>query len=237
MIGKITKKSQDFLLDMVENVTMAKKWYQTFYNIVERNLYSTMEKLSLDEYNAIKDNFYRENVWAEHVIKQLDCWIGFYFKHGRFPGSQLIVMPQVKTLSFLKTDIPVSPIDLFKKFAGSDAKALVSIQALTALNIHLDGNKYTSQQAMYEYLNNLTFQTLSQENDKVYMSFKGIGLLVNDLLECFDKKENEQIEKSSVLSRQLRERLETDFKVEWSPELKIQRGEEIEPELIEPVQS
>ena len=85
---------------------------------------------------------------------------------------------------------------------------------------------------MYEYLNNLTFQALSQENDKVYMSFKGIGLLVNDLLECFDKKENEQIEKSSVLSRQLRERLETDFKVELSPELKIQWGE-----LIEPVQS
>ena len=48
----------------------------------------------------------------------------------------------------------------------------MSIQALTALNIHLDGNKYTSQQAMYEYLNNLTFQTLSQENDKVYISFK-----------------------------------------------------------------
>ena len=34
----------------------------------------------------------------------------------------------------------------------------------------------------------------SQENDKVYMSFE--GLLVNDLLECFAKKENEQIEKS-----------------------------------------
>ena len=44
-----------------------------------------MEKLSLDEYDAIKDDFYRENVWAEHVVKQLDCWIAFYFKHVRFP--------------------------------------------------------------------------------------------------------------------------------------------------------
>ena len=146
VIGKITKKSQGFLLDMVENVTRAKKWYQTFYNIVEWNLYSTMEKLSFDEYNAIKDDFYRKNVWAEHVVKQLDCWIVFYFKHRKFPGSQkLIVIPQVKTLSFSKTDIPVSPIDLFKKFAGSDAKALVSIKALTDLNIHFGGNKYMSQ--------------------------------------------------------------------------------------------
>ena len=85
---------------------------------------------------------------------------------------------------------------------------------------------------MYEYLKKLTFQALSQENDKVYMSFSEIGILVNDLLEYFIKKVNEQIDKSSVLSRQLREKLDTNFKVELSLELKIQRGEEIEPELI-----
>ena len=42
-----------------------------------------------------------------------------------------------------------------------------------------------------------------------------------------------KMNKSSVLSRQCREILETDFKVELSPELKIQRDKEIEPELIE----
>ena len=45
-------------------------------------------------------------------------------------------MTQVKTPPFLKIDIPISPIDLFKKFVGTDAKALVSIQGLAALNIH-----------------------------------------------------------------------------------------------------
>ena len=34
----------------------------------------------------------------------------------------------------------------------------------------------------------------------------------------------------------MRERLETDFEVELSPELEIQRREEVKPELIEPVQ-
>ena len=167
---------------------MAKKPYETFYNIIGQNLYSAMEKLSLDEYNEIKDYFYRENFGAEHVVKQLEFWAAFYFRYGRFPGSQkLIAIPQVKTPPFLKTDIPISPIDLCKNFAGSDAQALVSIQALAALNIHFGGNKYVSRQAMHEYFKNLTFQILSQENDKFYMSFTEIGLQVNDLLECFVK--------------------------------------------------
>ena len=141
--------------------------------------------------NTIKEDFYRENFWAKHVVTKLDCWIAFYFHHGTFPGLQkLIALQQVKTLPFLKTDIPISPINLFKKFAGTDAKALVSIQGLAALNIHFGGNKFTSQQAMYEYLENLTFQVLSQENDKVYICFSEVGLLVNDLLECLVKKEN-----------------------------------------------
>ena len=49
---------------------------------------------------------------------------------------------------------------------------MASIQGLAALNIHLGGNKFTSQNAMYEYLNNFTFQALSQEKDKVFMSFE-----------------------------------------------------------------
>ena len=88
---------------------------------------------------------------------------------------------------------------------------------------------------MYEYVENLTFQALSQENDKVYMCFSEVGLLVNDLLECLVKKENEQIEKSSILDRKLRTKLETDFKAELSPELKIHKGEE--SKLIELVES
>ena len=51
-----------------------------------------------------------------------------------------------------------------------------------------------------EYLKNLTYQALSQENDKIFMPFSQIGLLVNDLLKQFLFKENTQIEKSSEIS-------------------------------------
>ena len=122
----------------VENVTIAKKSYQTFYNVIERNLYSMMEKVSIGERDKIKEDYLRENFLAENVVTDLDCWIAFYFKHGRFSGSQkLISIPQVKLTFFLRTDMPISPVDLYKTFAGTDAKVLVSIHALAALNIQI----------------------------------------------------------------------------------------------------
>ena len=132
--------------------------------------------------------------------------------------------------------MPISPVDLYKKIAGTDAKALVSIHALATLNRHFGGNKYTSQAALAEYLNNLNYQALSQENDKIFMLFSELGLLVNDLLEQFVLKENAQIVKSSVINEEIRKQLKTDFKLNLSPELKTQRGKEdiaTEPEPIE----
>ena len=196
-----------------------------------------MQKLSVDERDKIKEDFLREKFWAENVVWELDCWFAFYFQHGRFPCSQkLISIPQVKLPFFLKTDMPISPVDLYKKFAGTDAKALVSIHALAALNIHFGGNKYISQGVLGEYLKNLTYQALSQENDKIFMSFSEIGLLVNDLLEQVVFKGNTEIEKSSAISKEIRKQLKTDFKLNLSPEMKIQREEEEIEAKPEPTQ-
>ena len=72
------------------------------------------------------------------LLQNLDCWISFYFQHGRFPASQnLISIPKVSSPYFLKTDMPIPPVDLYKKYAATDAKALVSFHALAVLNIHL----------------------------------------------------------------------------------------------------
>ena len=38
----------------LQKLTIAKKSYRTFCNIIERNLYSTMKKLSIDERDKIK---------------------------------------------------------------------------------------------------------------------------------------------------------------------------------------
>ena len=130
--------------------------------------------------------------------------------------------------------MPISPVDLYSKFAGTDAKGSVSIHASAALNIHFGGNKYISQAAIGEYLQNLTYQALIQENDEIFMSFNNIRLLVNNFLEQFVIKENEEITKASAISKEIRNKLETDFEINLSPEIKIQIGEEEEEIETEP---
>ena len=52
-------KNLKTLLNTVENVTIAKKSYETFYNTIERNFYLTMLKLFIDERDKIKEDFLR----------------------------------------------------------------------------------------------------------------------------------------------------------------------------------
>ena len=113
------------MLTTVENVTMARKSYESFYNIVQRNFYSTMQQLSVDEQNESRDDFLRENVWWEDATSQLVSWISFYFKSGRSPCSQkLVSIPKVDLPYFLKTDMPISPVDLYKKLLEQTLKLL-----------------------------------------------------------------------------------------------------------------
>ena len=60
----------------------------------------------------------------------------FFKKNGCFPGSQrLIIIPKPKIPNFIKTEEVISPNQLFEKFKSSDARGLVSFQALAALSI------------------------------------------------------------------------------------------------------
>ena len=74
-------------------------------------LFLTVNKLSFEEYNNIKNDFIRENFGDD--IKSLDSWVTFYSKHGTFSGSdKLVILPQSKLPPFMKTDIPITPINL-----------------------------------------------------------------------------------------------------------------------------
>ena len=62
----------------------------------------------------------------------------------------------------------MSPPDLYKKFAETDAKGLVSFHALAALNIYFGGSRIASKTAFGELLKNLIYQALSEENDDIF---------------------------------------------------------------------
>ena len=46
----------------------------------------------------------------------------------------------------------------------------MSIQALAALNIHFGGDKTISKNALSDFLHNMLFQALSNENDNIYLT-------------------------------------------------------------------
>ena len=116
----------------------------------------------------------------------------------------------------------MSPIDLYKKFSSTNAKALVSIQALAALNFYIGGDKDISREAMEEFLRNLTFQALTNESNKVVIAFEKIGFLVIDLLEQFVKIEQELYKDSETLGKNLDKTInQTDFDIEVAPEVEI----------------
>ena len=60
-VGSSIKPTENFLLAKVENVTLAKKLYETFYNVIERNLFSTISKISIDEREELKEDFLIKN--------------------------------------------------------------------------------------------------------------------------------------------------------------------------------
>ena len=55
-----------------------------------------MSKISNDERDQLQEDFLSKNFWRKNVVVQLDSWLAFYYKYGRFPGSQKFVsIPQV----------------------------------------------------------------------------------------------------------------------------------------------
>ena len=143
----------------IENVTIAKKTYKSFYKQITDNLTFMLDNLPDDEFKEIINDLHTENYLPDNFDNFLDCWCEFYFHKGRFPGSQeLIMVPQAQIPPFIKLQTPLSPIDLQQNFKATDARDLVSIQALAALNIHLGGDKTISKNSLHEFLHNLSFQ-------------------------------------------------------------------------------
>ena len=119
--------------------------------------------------------------------------------------------------------------DLYKKFAGTDVKGLVSLHALAALNIYFDGSRIASQTSFGELLKNLTYQALSQENDDIFLSFEEGTNLVHSIVNAFAEMENREFEIASQVSEQISDKLDTQFEVVETPAMQTQLGRKCNP--------
>ena len=148
--------------------------------------------MPFDLFEKIEDDLIREK-YGKNDLKNLDSWVSFYFKQGRFPGnSDLTILPQSDLPKVIdQLSVEVSPIELYKKFGNGDTKSLVSSQAVIALFLYYGGEPLTAKKAMEEWKENLTFQALSKENDKVTMHFDYLAKIVFYFLRAFLTLENE----------------------------------------------
>ena len=166
------KSGEKFLLFTIENITIAKKVYKMIFDTVSKNFNLTIHDLSYDRIKDISEDFLIKNFSYADSLTNLHDWISYYYLYGKFPGSnEFINVPYHKKPYFLKTEKNLSPRNLHNKFSSTDTKGLVSFHALSALNIYFGGIKDISKLAYGEFLRNLTYQALSEENDEIFLSF------------------------------------------------------------------
>ena len=196
-------------------------------NTVARNFNLTIPNLAYGRIKDISDDFSIKNYSYRDSLTNVNDCISYYYFYGKFPGSdEFINDPFVNKPGFLKTETNLSPADLYSKFSATTVRGLMFLHALCGLNIYLGGSKKVSQFAYGEFMKNLTYQALSQENNEIFLSFDfGIDLahsIINALVDI----ENQEGKMASKISDQINDKLDIDFEAVESPAMQIQLGEE-----------
>ena len=166
------------------------------------------------------------NEFSDHNI--IDTFCEFFQQHGRFPGSQeLIVVPKPEIPYFIKTDKIISTDQLFEKFSSSDARGLVSVQALAALNTYLGGNAEISRQALTEFLHNMSHQVLNKDNDNVFIHFDRMAELIIELISVFLGRINKSLNIAKIINNNINDEInDYRFTFDILTEIEIQQNME-----------
>ena len=213
----------EFLLSTIENVAVGKRVYTMIFKTVARSFSLAVSNLSYGKIKDISDDFSIKNYSYWDSLTNLNDWISYYYLYGKFSGSEeFINFPFVNKLGFLKTETNLSPADLYSKFSATTAKGLVSLHALCALNIYFGGRKTVSQFAYGEFMKNVTYQTLSQENDDIFLSFDFATDLAPSTVNALADIENEEGKMASEISDQISDKLDIEFETVDSPAIQIQ---------------
>ena len=170
------------------NFETVKNLYNELFNSVGINLHEYFINLGLIEKQTIDTNLTNHNLFTwdpqESYIQQriLTTYRDFYYETGRFPGrNTLIPVPRVPIPSFIDTNDVLSPRDLYESYVGRDMRGLFSLQFLAAFNRFLGGESSLSRNAMGEFLHNLSWQALTNDNDSIQVKFKATTELIKNI--------------------------------------------------------
>ena len=175
------KNQKKSLKKAFDNLNYCKDYYQTGFDDTAYFFYQYIKKIHDIFVEKMEDNisheiyFHKPLKSIENPRELLKLFSQFFFKTGRFPGSEnLAIVPMGVMPSFVKTNEVISPFDLYEKFNSTSVHGLVSTQFLAAFNIFIGGNKTISKNAMSEFFHNLSMQALSRDDDRIDIKFDAI---------------------------------------------------------------
>ena len=168
-----------------------KDYYQTGFDDTAYFLHQYIKKIHDIFVEKMEDNISHE-IYFHKLLKSIEnpreflkLFSQFFFKTGRFPGTEnLAIVPMGVMPSFVKTNEVISPFDLYEKFNSTSVHGLVSTQFLAAFNIFIGGNKTISKNAMSEFFHNLSMQALSRDDDRIDIKFDAIEELNKSIKKC-----------------------------------------------------
>ena len=143
-------------------------------------------------------NLRETNEFSDHNI--IDTFCDFFQQHGRFPGSQdLVVVPKPEIPYFIKTNTVISTNQFYEKFSSTAARGLVSIQALA----YYSGSTEISRQALSEFLHNMLHQALNKDNYNVFMQFDRMAELIKKLIFMLLDRNNRSLNPANAINNNI----------------------------------
>ena len=101
------------------------------------------------------------------------------------------------------------------KISSTDARGLVAIQAIAALNIYFVGRLETSKQALAEFLN--------KDNDLIFIEFDRTADLINELIFMLLDRNTRNVNVTNVINDNIKNELNNyQFTFDVPTETKIQ---------------
>ena len=180
-LSELEESEKDILEKTFDNLNYCKDYYQTGFDDTAYFFHQYIKKIHDIFVEKMEDNISHEICFhkllksIENPRELLKLFSQFFFKTGRFPGSEnLAIVPMGVMPSFVKTNEVISPFDLYEKFNSTSAHGLVLTQFLAAFNIFIGGDKTISKNAMSEFFHNLSMQALSRDDDRIDIQFEAI---------------------------------------------------------------
>ena len=187
---KDDEEFEDYLIieKTQQNLNYCKEFYNGVFDDISHFFQRKIHEIPIESIHEMREDLSNYRIYFKDIKKVesskelLKIFSDFYFKTGRFPGSyNLLNVPPGINPPFIKKLDRLSPFEIHEKFNGSDAYGLISVQFLAALNVFFGGDKLDSQNVMSEYLNNLSLQALTIDDDKYEIQFYEIENLAKKL--------------------------------------------------------